>query len=94
MFVLIVLLTFEVGDYSKVDLNRAGTPLLESVSELDMRSAEEAILYMKKLHSIVKHIDISNANMQEGLFRADVNISIRPKDDEKRNTRWCNFRNN
>ncbi|MCK5294103.1 MAG: Asp-tRNA(Asn)/Glu-tRNA(Gln) amidotransferase GatCAB subunit B, partial [Arcobacteraceae bacterium] len=52
--------------YSKVDLNRAGTPLLEIVSEPDMRSSEEAILYMKKLHSIVRYIDISNANMQEG----------------------------
>ncbi|MBT3280054.1 MAG: Asp-tRNA(Asn)/Glu-tRNA(Gln) amidotransferase subunit GatB [Campylobacteraceae bacterium] len=80
------------GDHSKVDLNRAGTPLLEIVSEPDMRSAEEAILYMKKLHSIVKYIDISNANMQEGSFRADVNISIRPKGDEKLYTR-CEIKN-
>lgn len=75
------------GDISKVDLNRAGTPLLEIVSEPDMRSAEEAILYLKKLHSIVRYIDISDANMQEGSFRCDVNVSIRPKGDEKLYTR-------
>jgi aspartyl-tRNA(Asn)/glutamyl-tRNA(Gln) amidotransferase subunit B len=75
------------GAISKVDLNRAGTPLLEIVSEPDMRSAEEAILYLKKLHSIVRYIDISDANMQEGSFRVDVNVSIRPKGDEKLYTR-------
>ncbi len=75
------------GDISKVDLNRAGTPLLEIVSEPDMRSAEEAVLYLKKLHSIVRYIDISDANMQEGSFRVDVNVSIRPKGDEKLYTR-------
>lgn len=75
------------GSISKVDLNRAGTPLLEIVSEPDMRSAEEAILYLKKLHSIVRYIDISDANMQEGSFRVDVNVSIRPKGDEKLYTR-------
>jgi aspartyl-tRNA(Asn)/glutamyl-tRNA(Gln) amidotransferase subunit B len=80
------------GDHSKVDLNRAGTPLLEIVSEPDMRSAQEAILYLKKLHSIVKYIDISNANMQEGSFRADVNVSIRPKGDTKLYTR-CEIKN-
>ncbi len=80
------------GDHSKVDLNRAGTPLLEIVSEPDMRSSEEAILYLKKIHSIVRYIDISNANMQEGSFRADVNISIRPKGDEKLYTR-CEIKN-
>jgi aspartyl-tRNA(Asn)/glutamyl-tRNA(Gln) amidotransferase subunit B len=80
------------GDYSKVDLNRAGTPLLEIVSDPDMRSSEEAILYMKKLHSIVRYIGISDANMQEGSFRADVNISIRPKGDEKLYTR-CEIKN-
>jgi len=80
------------GDVSKVDLNRAGTPLLEIVSEPDMRSSEEAILYMKKLHSIVRYIDISDANMQEGSFRADVNISIRPKGDDKLYTR-CEIKN-
>jgi aspartyl-tRNA(Asn)/glutamyl-tRNA(Gln) amidotransferase subunit B len=75
------------GDISKVDLNRAGTPLLEIVSEPDMRSAEEAILYLKKLHSIVRYLDISDANMQEGSFRVDVNVSIRPRGDEKLYTR-------
>jgi aspartyl-tRNA(Asn)/glutamyl-tRNA(Gln) amidotransferase subunit B len=75
------------GPISKVDLNRAGTPLLEIVSEPDMRSAEEAVLYLKKLHSIVRYIDISDANMQEGSFRCDVNVSIRPKGDEKLYTR-------
>ncbi|HEX5670474.1 MAG TPA: Asp-tRNA(Asn)/Glu-tRNA(Gln) amidotransferase subunit GatB [Sulfuricurvum sp.] len=75
------------GPISKVDLNRAGTPLVEIVSEPDMRSAEEAILYLKKLHSIVRYLDISDANMQEGSFRVDVNVSIRPKGDEKLYTR-------
>ncbi len=75
------------GDESCVDLNRAGTPLLEIVSDPDMRSAKEAILYLKKLHSIVRYLDISDANMQEGSFRCDVNISIRPKGDEKLYTR-------
>jgi aspartyl-tRNA(Asn)/glutamyl-tRNA(Gln) amidotransferase subunit B len=75
------------GDISKVDLNRAGTPLLEIVTQPDMRSAEEAILYLKKLHSIIRYLDIGDANMQEGSFRVDVNVSIRPKGDEKLNTR-------
>ncbi|MDD2370052.1 MAG: Asp-tRNA(Asn)/Glu-tRNA(Gln) amidotransferase subunit GatB, partial [Sulfuricurvum sp.] len=75
------------GPISKVDLNRAGTPLLEIVSEPDMRSAEDAISYLKKLHSIVRYIDISDANMQEGSFRVDVNVSIRPRGDEKLYTR-------
>jgi aspartyl-tRNA(Asn)/glutamyl-tRNA(Gln) amidotransferase subunit B len=80
------------GNYSRVDLNRAGTPLLEIVSEPDMRTAQEAILYLKKLHSIVRYIDISNANMQEGSFRCDVNVSIRPKGDTKLYTR-CEIKN-
>jgi len=80
------------GDHSKVDLNRAGTPLLEIVSEPDMRSAQEVLLYLKKLHSIVRYIDISNANMEEGSFRCDVNISIRPKGDDKLYTR-CEIKN-
>ena len=80
------------GDHSLVDLNRAGTPLLEIVSEPDMRSADEAIRYLKKLHSIVKYIDISNANMAEGSFRCDVNVSIRPKGDDKLYTR-CEIKN-
>jgi len=80
------------GEYSRVDLNRAGTPLLEIVSEPDMRSAEEALLYLKKLHSIVRYIGISDANMEEGSFRADVNVSIRPKGDDKLYTR-CEIKN-
>ncbi len=75
------------GSESHVDLNRAGTPLLEIVSEPDMRSANEAILYLKKLHSIVRYLDISDANMQEGSFRCDVNISIRPHGSQKLYTR-------
>jgi aspartyl-tRNA(Asn)/glutamyl-tRNA(Gln) amidotransferase subunit B len=75
------------GDHSKVDLNRAGTPLLEIVSEPDLRSSDEAIAYLKKLHSIIRYIDISDANMQEGSFRCDANVSIRPKGDEKLYTR-------
>ena len=75
------------GDISKVDLNRAGTPLLEIVSEPDLRSSEEAVQYLKKLHAIVRYLDISDANMQEGSFRCDANVSIRPKGDEKLYTR-------
>ena len=75
------------GSESKVDLNRAGTPLLEIVSEPDMRSSDEAIRYLKKMHSIVRYLDISDANMQEGSFRCDVNISIRPKGATNLNTR-------
>ena len=75
------------GDVSKVDLNRAGTPLLEIVTQPDMRNAEEAILYLKKLHSIIRYLDIGDANMQEGSFRVDVNVSIRPIGDEKLYTR-------
>jgi len=75
------------GSISKVDLNRAGTPLLEVVSAPVMRSSDEAILYLKKLHSIVRYLDISDANMQEGSFRCDANVSIRPKGDEKLYTR-------
>ena len=75
------------GAVSKVDLNRAGTPLLEIVSDPDMRSSEEAVLYLKKLHSIVRYLDISDANMQEGSFRCDVNVSIRPKGQEEFGTR-------
>lgn len=75
------------SEYSKVDLNRACTPLLEIVSEPDMRSSDEAIAYLKKLHSIVRFLDISDANMQEGSFRCDANVSIRPKGDSKLYTR-------
>ena len=75
------------GDISKVDLNRAGTPLLEIVTQPDMRSSDEAVTYLKKLHSIIRYLDIGDANMQEGSFRVDVNVSIRPKGDEKLYTR-------
>ncbi|GAA8444664.1 Asp-tRNA(Asn)/Glu-tRNA(Gln) amidotransferase subunit GatB [Helicobacter pylori] len=75
------------GSYSLVDLNRACTPLLEIVSKPDMRNSEEAITYLKKLHAIVRFIGISDANMQEGNFRCDANVSIRPKGDEKLYTR-------
>ncbi len=75
------------GELSKVDLNRAGTPLMEIVSNPDMRSADEAVAYLKKLHSTVRYLDISDANMQEGSFRCDVNVSIRPKGQEAFGTR-------
>ncbi|MCP3737294.1 Asp-tRNA(Asn)/Glu-tRNA(Gln) amidotransferase subunit GatB [Helicobacter pylori] len=75
------------GNYSLVDLNRACTPLLEIVSKPDMKNSEEAIAYLKKLHAIVRFIGISDANMQEGNFRCDANVSIRPKGDEKLYTR-------
>ena len=75
------------GSYSHVDLNRAGTPLLEIVSEPDMRSADEVIRYLKKVHAILRYLDISDANMQEGSFRCDVNISIRPIGETKLYTR-------
>lgn len=74
-------------DFSKVDLNRACTPLLEIVSEPDMRSSSEAVAYLKKLHSIVRFLEISDANMQEGSFRCDANVSIRPVGDSKLYTR-------
>ncbi|MFP6232718.1 Asp-tRNA(Asn)/Glu-tRNA(Gln) amidotransferase subunit GatB [Helicobacter pylori] len=75
------------SSYSLVDLNRACTPLLEIVSKPDMKNSEEAIAYLKKLHAIVRFIGISDANMQEGNFRCDANVSIRPKGDEKLYTR-------
>ena len=64
---------------SGIDLNRAGTPLLEIVSEPDMRSAAEAVAYMKKVHELVRYLEICDGNMQEGSFRCDANVSIRPK---------------
>ncbi|GAA8077475.1 Asp-tRNA(Asn)/Glu-tRNA(Gln) amidotransferase subunit GatB [Helicobacter pylori] len=75
------------GSCSLVDLNRACTPLLEIVTKPDMKNSEEAIAYLKKLHAIVRFIGISDANMQEGNFRCDANVSIRPKGDEKLYTR-------
>lgn len=70
-----------------IDLNRAGTPLLEIVSEPDMRSAKEAVAYMKKMHSLVRYLGISDGNMQEGSFRCDANVSVRPKGQEEFGTR-------
>ena len=70
-----------------IDLNRAGTPLLEIVSEPDMRSAKEAVAYMKKIHSLVRYLGISDGNMQEGSFRCDANVSVRPKGQAEFGTR-------
>ena len=70
-----------------IDLNRAGTPLLEIVSEPDLRSAKEAVAYMKKLHSLVRYLEICDGNMQEGSFRCDANISVRPKGQTELGTR-------
>jgi len=70
-----------------IDLNRAGTPLLEIVSEPDLRSAKEAVAYMKKIHSIVRYIGVSDGNMQEGSFRCDANVSVRPVGQEEFGTR-------
>lgn len=70
-----------------IDLNRAGTPLLEIVSEPDMRSAKEAVAYMRKLHELVRYLGICDGNMQEGSFRCDANVSVRPKGQEKFGTR-------
>ena len=63
----------------RLTLNRAGTPLLEIVSEPDMRSAKEAVTYAKKIHALVQYIGICDGNMQEGSFRCDANVSIRKK---------------
>ena len=72
---------------SGIDLNRAGTPLLEIVSEPDLRSAKEAVAYMKKLHQLVVYLGICDGNMQEGSFRCDANVSVRPKDQSQLGTR-------
>ncbi|HGG58640.1 MAG TPA: Asp-tRNA(Asn)/Glu-tRNA(Gln) amidotransferase subunit GatB [Gammaproteobacteria bacterium] len=70
-----------------IDLNRAGTPLLEIVSEPDLRSAREAVAYMKKMHALVTYIGICDGNMQEGSFRCDANVSVRPVGQEAFGTR-------
>ena len=70
-----------------IDLNRAGTPLLEIVSEPDMRSAQEAVAYMKKMHALVRYLGISDGNMQEGSFRCDANVSVRPRGQSAFGTR-------
>lgn len=76
-----------VEGMSGIDLNRAGTPLLEIVTEPDMRSAAEAVAYAKKLHELVQWIGICDGNMQEGSFRCDVNVSVRPKGQKEFGTR-------
>ena len=70
-----------------IDLNRAGTPLLEIVSEPDIRSAEEATAYMQKVHQLVRYLKISDGNMQEGSFRCDANVSVRPTGEKEFGTR-------
>ncbi|MFA7240650.1 MAG: Asp-tRNA(Asn)/Glu-tRNA(Gln) amidotransferase subunit GatB [Sulfuricellaceae bacterium] len=75
-----------------IDLNRAGTPLLEIVTEPDMRSSAEAVAYAKKLHTLVRWIGICDGNMQEGSFRCDANVSVRPKGSDKLGTR-CEIKN-
>ncbi len=70
-----------------IDLNRAGTPLLEIVSEPDMSSAKEAVAYMKKIHALVQYLEICDGNMQEGSFRCDANVSVRPKGQKELGTR-------
>jgi aspartyl-tRNA(Asn)/glutamyl-tRNA(Gln) amidotransferase subunit B len=72
---------------SGIDLNRAGTPLVEIVSEPDMRSAREAVAYMKKVHTLVRYLEICDGNMQEGSFRCDANVSVRPVGERKFGTR-------
>jgi aspartyl-tRNA(Asn)/glutamyl-tRNA(Gln) amidotransferase subunit B len=77
---------------SGIDLNRAGTPLLEIVSEPDMRSAKEAVAYMKKVHTLVRYLEICDGNMQEGSFRCDANVSVRPVGQKEFGTR-CEIKN-
>ncbi|MDJ0927588.1 MAG: Asp-tRNA(Asn)/Glu-tRNA(Gln) amidotransferase subunit GatB [Gammaproteobacteria bacterium] len=76
-----------LGDATGIDLNRAGTPLLEIVSEPDMRSAREAATYMRAIHQLVRYLDICDGNMQEGSFRCDANVSVRPSGEAKLGTR-------
>jgi len=73
--------------FTGIDLNRAGTPLLEIVSEPDLSSPEEAVAYLKKLHGLVKALKICDGNMQEGSFRCDANVSVRPTGESKLGTR-------
>ena len=72
---------------SGIDLNRAGTPLLEIVSEPDLRSAKEAVAYLRKIHTLVRYLEISDGNMQEGSFRCDANVSVRPRGQKELGTR-------
>lgn len=75
------------AEFSGIDLNRCGTPLIEIVSEPDMSSAKEAVAYMKEIHTIVTHLGICDGNMQEGSFRCDANVSVRPKGQKELGTR-------
>ncbi|HET6628783.1 MAG TPA: Asp-tRNA(Asn)/Glu-tRNA(Gln) amidotransferase subunit GatB, partial [Woeseiaceae bacterium] len=75
------------GNFTAIDLNRAGTPLLEIVSEPDLRSAADAVAYMRSIHTLVRYLEISDGNMQEGSFRCDANVSIRPRGEVKLGTR-------
>ncbi len=77
----------EFKGYTGIDLNRAGNPLLEIVSEPDMNNAKEAICYLKKIHSLVRYLKICDGNMQEGSFRCDANVSIREKNQKELGTR-------
>jgi aspartyl-tRNA(Asn)/glutamyl-tRNA(Gln) amidotransferase subunit B len=77
----------EFPDQTGIDLNRAGTPLLEIVSEPDMRSAREAVAYARKIHALVQYLEICDGNMQEGSFRCDANVSVRPAGQEELGTR-------
>ncbi len=77
----------EFTDQTGIDLNRAGTPLLEIVSEPDMRSPQEAVAYARKIHSLVRYLEICDGNMQEGSFRCDANVSVRPVGQKKLSTR-------
>jgi len=77
----------EFNEFSGIDLNRAGEPLLEIVSEPEITNAKEAVAYLKKLHSIVRYLDISDAIMAQGSMRCDVNVSIRPKNTTELGTR-------
>jgi aspartyl-tRNA(Asn)/glutamyl-tRNA(Gln) amidotransferase subunit B len=74
-------------EFTRIDLNRAGTPLLEIVSDPDLRSAKEAVVYMRKIHTLVRYLGISDGNMQEGSFRCDANVSIRPRGQQALGTR-------
>lgn len=77
----------EYHHFTGIDLNRAGTPLLEIVSEPDLRSAKEAVAYLKMLHALVCELEICDGNMQEGSFRCDANVSVRPKGSTEFGTR-------
>ena len=76
-----------LGALTGIDLNRAGTPLIEIVSEPELRSAKEAVAYMKKVHTLVRYLEICDGNMQEGSFRCDANVSVRPVGAQKFGTR-------